>query len=137
MKEVKAGLQDQLKNYQGFLELTQKLEALAAQRDFGGMPPVLIRRGKILEKIFAREETLLQRWPALTPREQKELFPALEAIKKIQEEIAARNRMIGSQCRTEKDQIQERLARIGHGRKALHGYLPHRLGIPRYFDKQG
>jgi len=137
MKKVKAGLQDQLKNYQGFLELTQKLEELVAQRDFGGMRSVLIHRGKILEKIFAREETLWQRWPTLSPREQKELAPALEAIKKIQEEIVARNRMIGSQCRTEKDQIQERLARIGHGRKALQGYLPHRLGIPRYFDKQG
>jgi hypothetical protein len=139
MGDLRLSLDRELKLFRNLLKTTQQLEECVGQKTHQELKSFFARREKILAKISAREENIRifgKSWKKLTAEETSRLVGVADEIRNIVSEIIDMDRRIEQTLKAQKDEIHDRLITIRQGHKALKGYTPYRMGIPRFIDRR-
>ena len=130
-------LREELRLLKKVLDLTHQIDhALHAENPLP-LADLLDSRGKILARISRRPEDTgsLRSGPAKEDKE-GERSALIGEIKAVHEKIAGLDQKIRARLESERDAVYRRMLSARDGHRALQGYAPHRMGIPRYYDKK-
>jgi cell division septum initiation protein DivIVA len=130
-------LREELRLLKKVLDLTHQIDhALHAENPLP-LVDLLDSRGKVLARISRLAESTgsLRSGPAKENKE-GEMSALIEEIKTVHEKIAGLDQKIRVRLESEKDGVYRRMLSARHGHRALQGYAPHRMSIPRYYDKK-
>ncbi len=131
-------LQEDLRLMRMLLDLTYQIDQALHSENLLQLGDLLDSRGKILARIVRRAESMerLRSGPA---KENKEsgMSALIEEIKAVHEKITALDQKVKTRLESERDDVYRRMLSARDGHRALRGYAPYRIGIPRLFDKKG
>lgn len=139
MDDLNTLYRQELNYYKSLLELAHQLERAAADGNIQDLESLFAEREKRLAEILAHQEErriLSEKGNELNTNQKQRLAEIIEEIRKTMEEIMNIDQKVEEGLKSKKDDIQDKLARIRQGRKALKGYAPRRF-LPRYMDKKG
>lgn len=139
MDDLNTLYRQELNYYKSLLELAHQLERAAADGNIQDLESLFAEREKRLAEILAHQEErriLSEKGNKLNTNQKQRLAEIIEEIRKTMEEIMNIDQKVEEGLKSKKDDIQDKLAKIRQGRKALKGYAPRR-SLPRYMDKRG
>ena len=139
MDDLNTLYRQELNYYKSLLELVHQLERAAAHGNIQDLESLFAEREKRLAEILAHQEErriLSEKGNKLNTNQKQTLAEIIEEIRKTMEEVMKIDQKVEEGLKSQKDDIQAKLARIRQGRKALKGYAPRRF-LPRYMDKKG
>lgn len=139
MDDLNTLYRQELNYYKSVLELAHQLERAAADGNIQDLESLFAEREKRLAEILAHQEErriLSEKGNKLNTNQKQSLAEIIEEIRKTMEEVMKIDQKVEEGLKSKKDDIQDKLARIRQGRKALKGYAPRRF-LPRYMDKKG
>jgi cell division septum initiation protein DivIVA len=130
-------LREELRLLKRLLDLTHQIDHALQSEDLLSVRDLLDSRGKILARISRYSESArsLRSGPAKENKE-GEISALIEEIKRVHEKIGGLDQKIRAHLESEKDGVYRRMLSARHGHRALQGYAPHRMSIPRYYDKK-
>ena len=130
-------LEEELRLLKGLLDLTHQIDHDLQSKNLSSVGDLLDSRGKILAKISRRAESVrnLRSSPAKKNKE-GEMSALIEEINTVYEKIVGLDQRIRARLESEKDGVYQKILSARDGHRALQGYAPHGMGIPRYYDKK-
>lgn len=139
MDDLNTLYRQELNYYKSLLELAHQLERAAADGNIQDLESLFAEREKRLAEILTHQDQrriLSEKGNKLNTNQKQSLAEIIEEIRKTMEEVMKIDQKVEEGLKSKKDDIQDKLARIRQGRKALKGYAPRRF-LPRYMDKKG
>ncbi len=139
MDDLNTLYRQELNYYKSVLELAHQLERAAADGNIQDLESLFAEREKRLAEILTHQDQrriLSEKGNKLNTNQKQSLAEIIEEIRKTMEEVMKIDQKVEEGLKSKKDDIQDKLARIRQGRKALKGYAPRRF-LPRYMDKKG
>lgn len=139
MDDLNTLYRQELNYYKSVLELAHQLERAAADGNIQDLESLFAEREKRLAEILTHQDQrriLSEKGNKLNTNQKQRLAEIIEEIRKTMEEVMKIDQKVEEGLKSKKDDIQDKLARIRQGRKALKGYAPRRF-LPRYMDKKG
>ena len=130
-------LQEELGLLKKLLDLTLQIDHALQSEDLSSVGDLLDSRGKILARISTyRESARSLRFGPAKENKEGEMSALIEEIKTVHEKIAGLDQKIRARLESEKDGVYQKMLSAREGHRALQGYAPYRMGIPRYYDKK-
>jgi hypothetical protein len=135
---VEAGLlQEELGLLKALLDLTHQIDHELQSNNLSSVEDLLNSRGKILAKISRCAESARNLRPSPAKKNKEGEMPALiEEINTVHKKIVGLDKKVRARLESEKDGVYQKIMSARDGHRALQGYAPHRMGIPRYYDKK-
>jgi hypothetical protein len=131
-------LQEELGLLKKLLDLTLQIDHALQSEDLSSVGDLLDSRGKILTKISGcAERARSVRRGLMTGNDGGRMSGLIDEIGAVYEKIAGVEQKIQARLESEKDRVHHRMLSARHAHRALRGYAPHRMGVPRFFDKKG
>lgn len=128
---------EELRLLKKVLDLTHQIDQALDSENLSSLTHLVDSRGKILARISRYPESArsLRSGPAKENKE-GEMSALIEEIKAVHEKIAGLDQKIRVRLESERDGVYRRMLSARHGHRALQGYAPHRMSLPRYYDKK-
>ena len=131
-------LQEELALLERLLDLTHQIDQSLQSEDFLSVGDLLTSRGKILTKISGcAERAKGARRSLMKGIDGGQMLGLVEEINALYEKIAGVEEKIKARLESEKDRVHQRMLSAQDTHRVLRGYAPHRMGLPRFFDKKG
>jgi len=120
------------------LDLTHQIDhALHAENPLP-LADLLDSRGKLLARISRRaENTGSLRSGSMKENDEGGMSGLIDEIRAVHEKITGLDQKIKARLESERDGVYQKMLSARDGHRALQGYAPYRMGIPRFFDKKG
>jgi hypothetical protein len=130
-------LREELQLLRKLLDLTYQFDHALDSENLLLLADLLDSRGKILARISSRAENKgsLRSGRAKESKE-GEMSALIEEIKAVHEKIAGLDQKIRARLESERDGVYQKMLSAREGHRALQGYAPFRIGIPRVYDKK-
>jgi len=130
-------LQEGLRLLKRLLDLTHQIEHALQSEDLLSVRGLLDSRGKILTRISRRAEGARSVGRSLMEENDGGGTSGLiDEINAVYEKIAGVEQKIKARLESEKDRVHQKILNARNVHRALRGYAPPRMGIPRYYDKK-
>jgi len=131
-------LQEELALLERLLDLTHQIDHTLQSEDFLSVGDLLTSREKILTKISecAERERSVRRG-LRKGTDERVTLGLFDEIKTLYEKIAGVEQKIKARLESEKDRVHQKMLSAQDTHRVLRGYAPHRIGLPRFFDKKG
>jgi hypothetical protein len=128
---------EELRLLKKLLDLTYQIDHALQSENLLSVGDLLDSRGKILARISRRagKRGNLLSGP-MKDNDEGEMSEVIDELKVVHEKIMALDQKIKARLESEKDGVYRRMLSAQDGHRALQGYAPHRMGIPRYYDKK-
>ena len=131
-------LREELRLFRKLLDLTHQIDHALHSEGLLRLADLLDSRGKILARISRRaasEGSL--RSGLMKEKDEGGMSGLINEIKAVHEKITGLDQKIKARLESERDGVYQRMLSARDGHRALRGYTPYRMGIPRFFDKKG
>ena len=140
MSDLYSYYNQELIYYKKILEISKLLEEAVKDKNSKKAEEYLGARHDILKKILVLEERISR----LVKNSQnpgnittQRLAGVIDAIRMTNAEIRGIYKNVDLTLKAEKQEVYNQLMKISHGHKALKGYAPKRIRIPRYVSMNG
>jgi hypothetical protein len=130
-------LQEELRLLKKLLDLSLQIDHALQSNDLSSVGDLLDSRGKILARISRYAESARSlRSGTMKENDGGGMSGLIDEIKAVYEKITGLEQKIKARLESERDGVYRRMLSAQDGHRALQGYAPHRMGIPRYYDKK-
>ncbi len=130
--------QEELRLFKKLLDRTVQIDRALESGNLLPLADLLGARGKILARISRCAEGIGS-LPSGLRKENEEIQKSvlIGEIMAVHERIKGLDQKIKAQLQSERDGVYQKMLSVRQGHKALQGYAPKRMGIPRFYDKKG
>jgi hypothetical protein len=131
-------LQEELGLLKRLLDLTHQIDHVLQSKDLSSVGDLLDSRGKILARISRCAESARSlRSGTMKENDGDGVSGLIDEIKAVYEKITGLDQKIKARLESERNGVRQRMWSARDAHRALQGYAPHRMGVPRFFDKKG
>ena len=130
-------LREELRLLKKVLDLTHQIDHALQADNLLPLGELLDSRGKIIARISRYAESARSSQSGQAKEEKEgEVSALIEEMNTVHEKIVGLDQQIRARLGSERDGVYRKMLSAREGHRALQGYAPHRLGIPRYYDKK-